>query len=79
LKFDAASALSMLYVAQSKGVGVQQRRDATGTIYAAGAVLIVNGPIQLNLGHTALGWLSIGMGVLLIVQRFLRNRKRPDA
>lgn len=62
---------------RKQGGGMQEQRDATGIIYAAGAVLILNGPMQLTLGHTLLGLLSIGVGLLLIVQRVLRNKGRP--
>ena len=61
-----------------RGADMPGRRDATGIIYTAGAILILNGPMQIVLGHMALGLLSIGMGILLTVQRILRNRKRFD-
>lgn len=51
-------------------------RDATNIIYAAGALLILNGLMQLAKGNTALGVASVILGPLLIIQRVLLNRKR---
>ncbi len=51
------------------------RANATGVIYFAGAVMILNGPIQLISGHTLLAAASVIMGAFLIVQRYLRNRR----
>ncbi len=51
------------------------RSNATGVIYFAGAAMILNGPIQFLNGHTLLAAASVIMGAVLIVQRYLRNRR----
>jgi hypothetical protein len=52
------------------------KRDATNTIYAAGALLAVNGLMQLAKGNTTLGIASLILGPVLIIQRVLLVRKR---
>ena len=59
---------------------MSQPKDASGTIYAAGALLLLNGLMFLAKGKTALGAASAVIGFVLIVQRMIRNRKRgPSA
>lgn len=54
-------------------------RDATRTIYAAGAILTLNGLMFLAKGNIPLGLASVVIGLVLIVQRIRRNRKRDHA
>ena len=51
--------------------------DATTIMYVAEALMIANGVRFLAEGKAWLGGLSVLMGVVLIVQRIIRNRKRP--
>jgi len=53
--------------------------DATRTIYLAGVMVILVGLMQLAKGNLPLGIGGLILGPALIVQRLLRNRKRPRA
>lgn len=55
------------------------RTNATNIIYAAGGLLILNGPMQFMIGHTLLAVASPILGMILIIQRYLRNRRPPRA
>jgi len=54
------------------------QRDATNTIFAAGAMLALVGLMQLAKGDTVLGIAGLLLGPALIVQRLIRNRRRPN-
>ena len=51
------------------------RRNATGIIYFAGAVLILDGAVQFINGPPLLAIALVIMGAILIVLRYLQNRR----
>ncbi len=60
----------------SMGDAMPPRGNATGIVYFAGVMLILAGPVQFINGHPLLAAGLVALGIVLIVQRLLRNRKR---
>ncbi len=72
--FAIAACLCHVYF-ESIGDDMPPRRNATGIIYFAGAVLILDGAVQFINGPPLLAIALVIMGAILIVLRYLQNRR----